>query len=121
MASYIERRKFLATLGGVAAWPLAAGAQQMAMPVIGVLSYASSEYDTASHLPAFRQGLRQIGYVEGQNVTIEYAEFQFERLAPMAAALVRLPVTAIAAIGGTPRACGQGGDLDDPDCFLHRH
>jgi putative tryptophan/tyrosine transport system substrate-binding protein len=74
--------------------------------VVGYLSYASSEYDAAPLLPAFRQGLREIGYVEGQNVTIEYrwAEFQFERLAPMAADLVRYPVTAIAALGGTPPA-----------------
>jgi putative ABC transport system substrate-binding protein len=70
------------------------------------VSYASSEYDTATLLPAFHQGLREIGYVEGRNVTIEYrwAEFQYERLAPMAADLVRHSVTAIAARGGTPPA-----------------
>ena len=103
----MRRRTFIRLLGGAAAaWPLAARAQRAAIPVIGCLSYTSSEYDTASLLPAFRQGLRQIGYVEGQNVTIEYrwAEFQLERLAPMAAELVRYPVTAIAALGGTPPA-----------------
>ena len=76
------------------------------MPMIGYLSYTSAEYEAAGLLPAFRQGLREIGYVEEQNVTIEYrwAEFQYERLAPMAADLVRHSVTAIAALGGTPPA-----------------
>jgi len=76
------------------------------MPMIGYLSYTSAEYEAAALLPAFRQGLREIGYVEEQNVTIEYrwAEFQYERLAPMAADLVRHSVTVIAALGGTPPA-----------------
>jgi putative ABC transport system substrate-binding protein len=76
------------------------------MPMIGYLSYTSAEYEAAALLPAFRQGLREIGYVEGQSVTIEYrwAEFQYERLAPMAADLVRHSVTVIAALGGTPPA-----------------
>jgi putative ABC transport system substrate-binding protein len=103
----LKRREFVALLGGAAiAWPLAARAQQAAMPVIGCLSYASAEYETAELLPAFRQGLGEIGYVEGQNVRIEYrwAEFQYERLAPMAADLVRHSVTAIAALCGTTPA-----------------
>jgi putative ABC transport system substrate-binding protein len=103
----LKRREFVALLGGAAiAWPLAARAQQPAMPVIGCLSYASAEYDTAELLAAFRQGLGEIGYVEGQNVSIEYrwAEFKYERLAPMAADLVRHSVTAIVALGGTTPA-----------------
>jgi putative ABC transport system substrate-binding protein len=102
----MRRREFIALFGGAATWRLAARAQQPAKPVIGCLSYASPEYDTAAVLPAFRQGLREIGYVEGQNVTIEYrwADFQYERLAPMAADLVRHRVTAIAALDGTPPA-----------------
>jgi putative tryptophan/tyrosine transport system substrate-binding protein len=72
MASYIERRKFLAALGGGAvAWPLAAHAQQPAMPVIGLLHPTSLDA-FAERLRGFRQGLKDIGYVEGENVTIDY-------------------------------------------------
>jgi ABC transporter substrate binding protein len=70
MTTYIGRRKFLAALSGAAAaWPLATRAQQPTMPMIGYLSYTSAEYEAAALLPAFLQGLREIGYVEGQNVT----------------------------------------------------
>jgi putative ABC transport system substrate-binding protein len=103
----MRRREFVTMVGGAAvAWPLALRAQQPAMPVIGYLSYTSAEYEAVALLPAFRQGLREIGFVEGQNVTIEYrwADFQYERLAPIAADLVRHSVTAITALGGTPPA-----------------
>jgi putative tryptophan/tyrosine transport system substrate-binding protein len=82
MASHIERRKFLATLGGAAAtWPLAAGAQQAQMPVIGFLDSRSPEA-VVGRLRAFHQGLKETGYVEGENVAIIYrwAENQFDRL-----------------------------------------
>ena len=99
MASHIGRRKFLATLGGAAvAWPIAALAQQPAMPVIGLLDPRSPDA-MADRLRAFRLGLKDVGYVEGENVTIIYrfAEDQYDRLSQLAAELVRRRVTVIAA------------------------
>jgi putative tryptophan/tyrosine transport system substrate-binding protein len=96
MASYIERRKFLATLGSAAAWPLAAQAQQAAMPAIGVLIAGTPEA-FAPLIAAFRKGLQEIGYVEGQNVAIEYrwANNENNRLPELAADLVRRRVGVI--------------------------
>src|SRR5262245_41896291 len=100
MASHIGRRKFLATLGGAAAWPLAARAQQPATPAVGFLS-SGFPRAYSPFLSAFRTGLGEFGYVEGKNVKIEYrwAEAQYDRLPALAADLAHRPVAAIVTSG----------------------
>jgi putative ABC transport system substrate-binding protein len=111
MASYIERRKFLATLGGaVAAWPLAARAQQPAMPVVGLISGRAAQ-DAIRNAAAERSGLNETGYVENQNVIVEYhwLEGQYNRLPSLMDDLVR----AFALVFTSPAKWGSISTMTD--------
>jgi putative ABC transport system substrate-binding protein len=101
----VRRREFIAAIGGAAAWPVAAGAQQAAMPVVGYLGNGSPEA-TAHLVAAFRKGLSETGYVEGQNVAIEFrwTHNDNNRLPELAADLVRRQVAVIAAPGSVGAA-----------------
>jgi putative tryptophan/tyrosine transport system substrate-binding protein len=101
----VKRREFIAALSGVAAWPLAAHAQQSIMRVIGLVCGRSAN-DSGWIVAAFHRGLSERGLVEKQNEAMEYrwADYRWERLDELIMDLVRRPVTAIAALSGSPTA-----------------
>jgi ABC-type uncharacterized transport system substrate-binding protein len=116
----VRRRKFISLLGGAAAWPFAARAQQQpAMPIVGFLDPRSPD-DVIDRLRAFRQGLKEIGYVEGENMAIEYrwAENQIDRLPALAADLVRRQVALLAVPGSTAPAVAKAATSTIPIVFI---
>ena len=115
----MKRREFITLLGGAAAWPMAAHAQQQPVrPLVGVLSPLSAA-SAARNIAGFRSGLRDLGYLEGHNATLEirYGDGAPERMAPLAQELVALKPNVLMA--GARSGVLAGRNADDPDCRPH--
>ena len=116
----MRRREFITLLGGAAAWPLGARAQQPVIPLVGFVTGLSSNY-VVGRKPAFRQGLREVGYVEGQNVVVEYhsVEGQSGRLPGVVTDLIDRKVAVIVAVGGTdPAIAAKAATTTIPIVFI---
>jgi putative tryptophan/tyrosine transport system substrate-binding protein len=118
VAINIARRKFIAALGGAAAWPLRARAQQLKMPVIGLISPGSVDAN-AANVAAFRKGLNETGYVEGQNVTVEYhwIESPYDQMPALMADLVRRRVAVIDTPSTPPTLAAKAATTTIPIVF----
>jgi putative tryptophan/tyrosine transport system substrate-binding protein len=114
----MQRREFIAGIGSAVAWPVVARAQQQTLPVIGLLNSRSADVSKDVIAP-FLQGLKETGYVEGQNVAVEYrwAENQFDRMPALAADLVRRRVAVIVALGGPAALAAKAATTTIPIVF----